>query len=168
MNSGRSRISARAAQCWGAGILLVGVLLICSGSQTRSTAASETVKTGPRASISFCATSAQNCAPAASFAASNTKELTIHSWTLGVPPGNHTQTLAISMPDGAEYPETRTGFRVPDESNDPCQELRTISMAEWQSSPSKIAGIWTVRLLLDGKLLATEKFEIKPQGPSRN
>ncbi len=41
-------------------------------------------------------------------------------------------------------------------------------MAEWQSSPSKIAGIWTVRLLLDGKLLATEKFEIKPQGPSRN
>jgi hypothetical protein len=168
VNPGRSRISARAAQRCVTGVLLVGALLSCNSCQTRSTAASETAKAGPRASISFCATSAQNCAPAASFTASNTKELTIRAWTLGVPPGNHTQILAISMPDSAEYPETRTGFRVPDGSKDPFQELRTISMAELQSSPNKIAGIWTVRLLLDGKLLATEKFEMKPQGPSKN
>jgi hypothetical protein len=162
LNLGRSRISARAAQWWIAGVSIGVVSLCCTSCQTRSTAASETAKAGPTASISFCVASVENCAPAASFTASNAKELTIRSWTLGVPPGNHTQILAISMPDGAAYPETRTGFRVPDGSKEPFEELKAISMAEMKPTQNKMAGIWTVRLLLDGKLLATEKFEMKP------
>lgn len=162
MNLGRCRSSARAGQARLAIAALASVSVLCNGCQTRSTAASETAKAGPSASVSICVASAQSCVSAASFNASNTKELTIRAWTLGVPPGNHTQTLAIVMPDGSEYPETRTGFRVPDGSKDPFSELRTIPIAGLRTSQKRLTGNWTVRLLLDGKLLSTETFEMRP------
>jgi hypothetical protein len=160
--AGRSRKFARASRCGLAIVALAAVSVLCDGCQTRSTAASETAKAGPRASLAFCVASAQGCTPAATFSAANTKELTVRAWTIGAPPGNHTQSLMVMMPSGEEYPETRIGFRVLDGSKDAVPEMRTISMADLRSAQKHVTGSWTVRLLLDGKLLATETFEMKP------
>jgi hypothetical protein len=135
---------------------------LLTGCQTRSTAASETAKSGPHASISFCAANAQDCTPAASFSAGTTKDLTIRSWTIGVPAGNHTQILMILMPSGEEYPETRIGFRVPDGSKDAIPEMRTIPLGELRNEQKHLTGSWTVQVLLDGRLLSTDTFEMKP------
>jgi hypothetical protein len=159
---GRSRKLARAASVCAIAVMSACASAFLSGCQTRSTAASETSKAGPHASISFCVASPQACTPAASFSAASTKELTIRSWTLGVPAGNHTQALEIQMPSGEEYPETRIGFRVPDGSKDAIPEMRTIPMTELRSAQKPVTGSWTVRLLLDGKLITTQTFEMKP------
>ena len=162
MNSGRSWNSARVRQCCLiAATLAVGSALL-AGRRTPSTAASETAKSGPHASISFCAANAQACTAAASFSAASTKELTIRSWTIGVPAGNHTQTLMILMPNGEEYPETRIGFRVPDGSKDAVPEIRTIPVGELRSTQKRLTGSWMIRLFLDGKLISTDTFEMRP------
>jgi hypothetical protein len=114
------------------------------------------------ASISFCAANAQGCTPAASFSVASTKELSIRAWTMSVPPGNHTEKLVVVMPGGEEYPETRTGFRMPDGSKDAFPETRAIPIADLRSAQKHVAGDWTVRLFLDGKLLETETFEMRP------
>jgi hypothetical protein len=159
---GRSWKFAHAAQVSGVVVALAAASALLTGCQTRSTAASETSKAGPRASITFCVANGQACTPEASFSVASTKELTIRAWTIGVPTGNHTQSLVILMPDGEEYPESRVGFRVPDGSKDAIPEMRTIPVADLRSAQKRLAGSWTVRLLLDGKVLATETFEMKP------
>jgi hypothetical protein len=81
---------------------------------------------------------------------------------MGVPPGNHTETLTVLMPSGEEYPETRTGFRVPDGSKDAFPEMRAIPISDLRNAQKRVTGDWTVRLFLDGKLLETETFEMRP------
>jgi hypothetical protein len=159
---GRSWKFARATDGFAVVLALVCAAMLCTGCQTRSTAASETAKAGPVASISFCAASAQTCVPAASFSVASTRELAIRAWTTGVPLGNHTETLSVLMPGGEEFPESRTGFRVPDGSKDALPEMRTIPIADLRTAHKRVIGNWTVRLSLDGKLLETETFEMRP------
>jgi len=162
VSSGRSQNFARVGRCCLIAATWAAASALLTGCQTRSTAASETAKSGPHASISFCAANAQDCTPAASFSAGTTKDLTIRSWTIGVPAGNHTQILMILMPSGEEYPETRIGFRVPDGSKDAIPEMRTIPLGELRNEQKHLTGSWTVQVLLDGKLLSTDTFEMKP------
>jgi hypothetical protein len=130
--------------------------------QMRSTAASENAKAGPRAGVVFCIAKAFGCVPASAFSAAADRELTIRTSTVGIAPGNHTERIEIVGPDGSEYPETRTGFRVLEGSKEPVPETRTISIAEMRTSQRRFTGSWMVRVFLDGHLLATQNFEMRP------
>lgn len=143
-------------------VLACAAMACLTSCQMRSTAASENAKSGPRAAVLFCVVKASGCAPSFAFSAASDREITIRTTTSGAVAGNHTQRLEIVAPDGRDFPETRTGFRVVEGAGEIVPETRTIATAEMRASERRITGTWTVRVHLDGQLLATQSFEMRP------
>lgn len=151
----------RRPQKWAAAIVL-SVCGALAGCQTHLTSANERVKQPSAATISFCDGEPTGCLPGAAFSEARTREVVIRTEIENATAGNHTEKMEIVQPDGTVYQETRVGFRVLDGSNEPIPGERAIPMANTWIQQRHVTGIWTVRLSLDGEVLATQQFVVKP------
>lgn len=142
--------------------LLAVVSLALAGCQPQSSSANERVVSPPSAAISFCSSRPAGCAPGSVFSVTGTHDLAVKTSIEHVAPGDHTQSLEITMPDGRQYEETKVGFRVPENSNVPVPGVRTIPIAGTWIQTRNVTGVWKVRYSLDGKLLAISDFRLEP------
>jgi hypothetical protein len=143
-------------------LLLALVSFGVAGCQPQTSSANERPALPSSAAISFCATGPSACVPGADFSLASTRDLAVKTSIDHVAPGQHTQILEITMPDGRQYQETKLDFRIPEVSNAPVSSMRTIPIAGTWIQTGHVTGVWKVRYSLDGKLLATSDFRIEP------
>lgn len=147
-------------------LLLLCVLLAALG--TSSCMGNSTSANGgppppiPSAAISFCDDGTASCTPANSFSVASLRDLVININWENLPDGNHLQSLEILIPGGGLYQSTETAFLTESPSPHTFSAMRLLPVAGTWISQRQITGDWTVRVSLDGQLIATEMVQLNP------
>jgi hypothetical protein len=146
---------------------IAAILLIAVGSS--SCMGSSTANGGgpppplvPGAIFTFCDDGSPECTPATSFSVAELRDLVIKvSWE-NIPTGNHLQTLEIMIPGGGLYQSTQNAFLTDSSSSGSFAATRILPVAGTWIQLRQITGDWTVRVSLDGQVVASEMVALNP------
>ncbi len=142
-----------------------GLILFVSGlcgCQTNSPSGAKVPPTPPSAALTFCESGFAGCSPASSFSVSTVRDVKINIAWENVPAGNHIQKLEILVPTGGLYQQTTTAFAAPDNSSQPLAAMRSLPVAGTWIQQRQITGEWTVRVSLDGQVIASQTVQLTP------
>ena|SRR5215469_5205624 len=107
----------------------------------------------PSAQILFCDAPGTSCSPATSFSVAKLRDLNIVvNWT-NLPAGNHTEAIAVLHGSGL-YQSFRKGFVALADGSFSSSSALPVA-GTWIARRS-LTGTWTVHVLLDGHIVATQ------------
>jgi hypothetical protein len=110
--------------------------------------------------ISFCDDGVASCPSASSFRVTSMRDLVVLINWENVPAGNHTEVLELLLPGGADYRVTQSAFLISGSSSGSFSTRRTFPVSGTPISQRRITGNWSVRVSLDGQLIATQILEL--------
>jgi hypothetical protein len=151
------------SQAYKKALSLAGLFLFVSGfcgCQTNSPSAAKVPPTPPNAALTFCESGYSDCSPASSFSVSTVRDVKINVAWENVPAGNHVQKLEILVPSGGLYQQATTAFAIPDDSTEPFVAMRSLPVAGTWIQQRQITGEWTVRVSLDGQVIASQTVQL--------
>ncbi len=108
------------------------------------------------ASISACNKTPNACADAQTFSLAQIRDLAIHVDWKNVSAGTRTQKLEVLDPGGGSYQVMNTSFLEEDGGNGEAQTDALIPISGSMITQRGITGTWTLRVSLDGQVVATQ------------
>jgi hypothetical protein len=141
--------------------LILFVSVFC-GCQTNSPSGAKVPPTSPSAALTFCESGFASCSPTSSFSVSALRDVRINVAWENVPAGNHIQKLEVLVPTGGLYQQTTTAFAAPDNSSQPLVAVQSLPVAGTWIQQRQITGEWTVRVSLDGQVIASQTVQLTP------
>jgi hypothetical protein len=114
------------------------------------------------ATISLCDDGISGCPTSNSFSAAAMRDLVIKVGWENLPAGNHVQTTEILIPGGGLYQSTRTAFLIEDGAPGSLTTKRILPVAGTWIPQRQITGNWSVRVSLDGQIIASQTVELNP------
>lgn len=114
------------------------------------------------AAITLCDDGTPDCTPATSFEVNTVRDLVITVDWNNLPPGNHIQTLEILIPAGGPYQVTQLALNAGNSPTGSFTTTRILPVAATWIPQRQITGDWTVRVSLDGQVIATQVVQLNP------
>jgi hypothetical protein len=114
------------------------------------------------ATVTTCNRTPSGCVTQGSFSLAAMRDLAVHVDWQNVPPGTRTQKLELLDPGGGSYQVVNASFVIEEGATGSAATDALIPISGSAIAQRQITGSWTIRISLDGVLVATQGVAFQP------